>query len=80
VCNAEDEPLISDDECLALATSIGLARGIEGFEISEVLKIVEWAEGIRFQQALLEAVLMKVVLVNVDKSGELTFKAFNTGE
>jgi hypothetical protein len=73
LCNDEVERLITDDECLALTVSIGLARGEEGFTIAEVLKIVEWAEGVRFADALLEAVIEGAVLVSVDKKGELIY-------
>lgn len=71
VCNK----LVSDDETVALATSIGLARKEKGFTITEVLQIVRWAEDIRLKEVLLEAVLEGNVLVDIDSRGELVFLA-----
>jgi len=74
----DEEKLLTEAEVERLILSLATARGDDGFDESEVLEIVRWAEGVRVETTMLKLVLSGLCDVNwID--GEIAVKATELG-
>jgi hypothetical protein len=71
------DPLLTDEEreMLVLAFLYGrYKRSAGGATEAEIAKVLEWAQGVRVDEGLLEGVLTKRLLPDLDEDGELRFR------
>jgi hypothetical protein len=67
---------LTDDETMTLIMSLGRSRGEKGFHERESTSVIEWAQGVRLNAALLDLVLKGELLIGYDaEAGYPTFRA-----
>lgn len=64
---------LTDEEIKVLTMRFATTRGDQGFTEHDLTRALDWAEDVRFAEALLEGVINGLLTIDVDEKGELRF-------
>jgi hypothetical protein len=74
------DKILSDKEVETLILSFFYSRGKNCATEQECVKLIDWAERVRIEQALLDGVMEGLFIIDMHGNGEPTFKHSPKGE